>query len=92
MMKEKATELLNQLRRMWTNHPERTHYPLDISVFKHNGKKVIERQKFEIYANDPITKIEEKIEKLKTKGGLTTLTIRKLNKTEDGGYNLELEI
>ena len=52
--------VIGQLHNMLTNHPERMHSMLEISVF--NNNKVIEKDEIEIFTNHPENKIREKVE------------------------------
>lgn len=80
--------LLNQLHNMLTNHPERMHSKLNVSLISSKDNSLIERDEFEIYTNHPIQKITDKVDKLKTKGGISTLTIKELVEKSAGEYVL----
>ncbi len=66
--------VISQLHSMLTNNPERPKFKLNAFLEDSEGK-IIDSDKFDIYANDPISKIEEKVEKLRTEGNMTTLRI-----------------
>lgn len=80
--------VVNQLHNMLTNHPERMHSMLEISLISANDNSLIVKDKFEIYTNHPIKKIKDKVEKLKTKGGISTLKLLELVEKSEGEYVL----
>ena len=84
--------VVNQLHNMLTNHPERMHSILDVSLISANDNSLIAKDKFEIYTNHPIKKIQDKIDKLKFKGGIHTLSIKELVEKSAGEYVLILAV
>ena len=80
--------VINQLHNMLTNHPERMHSMLSITLVSSKDNSLIARDKFEIYTNHPIQKIKDKVDKLKTKGGISTLCIKELVEKSAGQYIL----
>lgn len=84
--------VINQLHSMLTNHPERMHSMLKIVLKSAGDGSVIGEDEFEIYTDHPEDKITEKVEKLRTKGGITTLRLKELTKVSDNKYTLMLEV
>lgn len=80
--------VVKQLHNMLTNHPERLHSKLNISLISSKDNSLLVQEEFEIYTNHPIQKIKDKVEKLKTKGGISTLTIKELVEKSSGEYVL----
>lgn len=80
--------VVSQLHNMLTNHPERMHSMLNVSLVNANDNSLITREEFEIYTNHPIQKITDKVEKLRTKGGISTLCIKELVEKADKEYVL----
>ena len=89
---KKDNMVVRQLHNMLTNHPERLHSMLDISLVDSKDGALIVRDEFEIYTNHPIQKIKDKVDKLKFKGGYATLTIKELVEKTAGKYLLILSI
>ena len=84
--------VINQLHSMLTNHPERMHSKLDVYLINSKDNYLIAKEAFEIYTNHPIDKIKDKVEKLKLKGGIYTLSIMELVEKAAGEYLLILAI
>ena len=91
MSKDKMS-VVNQLHNMLTNHPERKHSKLEVSLISSKNNSLIERDEFEIYTNHPCQKIKDKVEKLKSKGGISTLSIKELVEKKEGEYYLILAV
>jgi len=91
MVKDKMS-VVNQLHNMLTNHPERMHSKLEVSVISSENNALLERDEFEIFTNHPIKKIQDKVDKLKFKGGITTLSIKELVEKADKEYVLILAV
>lgn len=86
------TGVIKQLHNMLTNHPERMHSMLNVSLISKGDNTLLARDEFEIYTNHPEQKIKDKVEKLKTKGGITTLMIKELVEKTEGNYLLILSV
>lgn len=84
--------IVNQLHNMLTNHPERMHSMLNVYLIGSKDNTFITRDAFEIYTNNPVQKITDKVDKLKTKGGIPTLSIWELVEKASGGYLLILSV
>ncbi|MDD2627617.1 MAG: hypothetical protein PHR25_04175 [Clostridia bacterium] len=82
-------EITRKLQAMLTNHGERPHHVLHVIVYFSGN--IIEEDEFVIYANEPVSKIVGKIEKLKTRKVYPNIKIKKI-KNIDGIWRLELSI
>lgn len=92
IMKNDKAGVINQLHNMLTNHPERMHSVLNISLVSAKDNSLIARDEFEIYTNHPCQKIKDKVDKLKFKGGMSTLAIKELVEKSAGNYVLILAV
>lgn len=84
--------VIKQLQNMLTNHPERIHSKLHVTLIATKDHSLLERDEFEIYTNHPVKKITDKVEKLKLKGGFPTLEVEELVEKEPGQYILVLSV
>lgn len=91
-MREHKTGVIRQLHNMLTNHPERLHSMLDVRLVSSKDDTLIDSDRFEIYTNHPVKKIEDKVEKLRTKGDICTLEIKELVEKSEGEYFLILAV
>lgn len=92
MSQTKKKGVIDQLHNMLTNHPERKHSILNVSLIKSEDNSLVGRDEFEIYTNHPEQKIKDKVEKLKLKGDVPTLTIKELVEKSEGEYVLILAV
>ena len=83
--------VINQLHNMLTNHPERKHGMLQVTLIS-SDNSVLAKDEFEIYTNHPMQKIKEKVEKLKFKGGIPTLNIKELVEKDEGVFYLIISV
>lgn len=83
--------IIDQLHNMLTNHNERPHHTFNV-VVKNGAGKVIEENKIVIYANEPLSKVEEKVKKMRDEGGYYTLAISEIRLEGNGEYYLSLTI
>ena len=90
--KNDNTGLLKQLQNMLTNHPERMHSKLNVSLINAKDNVLLARDEFEIYTNHPVDKITEKVRKLKTEGGVYTLNLKELVEKSEGEFVLILSV
>jgi len=86
------TGVIEQLRKMLTNHPEKKHYMLNVSVISSKDNSLIGRDEFEIYTNHPVHKITRKVTKLRKEGGICSLNIEELVEKAEGKYILILSV
>ncbi len=84
--------LVSQLHSMLTNHPDRMHSMLEVRLVNRKTDELIDSDRFEIYTNHPVKKIEDKVEKLRTKGDIYTLEIKELVEKSEGEYFLILGV
>lgn len=84
--------VIDQLRNMLTNHEERPHHTVNVEVLGAKSGVVVEKDKIVIYANEPVSKIEEKVNKMRKEGGYYTICISDLHLAETGEYYLSLLI
>lgn len=89
--KSQRLGIIEELHSMLTNHTDRPKFILNVFLLTSEGA-LIQRSNFEIFANDPISKIEEKVTKMRLKGGITTLKIAQIKKSSDNEYTLELSV
>ncbi len=78
-----------ELQGMLTNHGDRPHHVLHVIVYC--SGKVIEENEFVIYANEPVSKIEGKIEKLKERKVYPTIKIKNIENL-NGKWHLKLSV
>lgn len=83
--------IFKQLRSMLTNHCDRPKYVLNVFL-NDSMNHAIGNDKFDIYANEPISKIEEKVTKMREKGGYTTLLLHEIKEIAEKEYTLVLSI
>lgn len=83
--------VISQLRSMLTNHNDRPEFVLKVQLYDKEDNMISEDE-FHIYANDPVTKVYEKVEKLRVKGGFHSLKVLKMNKTFNNTYELCLQM
>lgn len=84
--------IIDQLHNMLTNHKERPHHTLNVEVLGAKSGVVVEKDKIVIYANEPVSKIEEKVKKMREEGNYYTICISDLHLAETGEYYLSLLI
>jgi len=84
--------VVKQLKSMLTNHPERKHSVLKVTIIDRKDNSLKAREEFEIYANDPIEKIKEKVYKLRYKGNYSTLELKEFVEKTEGYFILILAI
>lgn len=92
MSKAEKNGVVSQLHNMLTNHPERMHSKLEVQLISAKDNTLIDSDSFEIYTNHPFQKIKDKVEKLRTKGGIHTLSIKELVEKSAGTYFLILAV
>ena len=84
--------VVNQLHNMLTNHPERMHSMLNVYLISSKDDSLISKETFEIYTNHPVQKIKDKVEKLRLKGGISSLSIWELVEKSVNEYLLILAV
>lgn len=90
-VKEKKYGVISQLRSMLTNNPERPKFVLNAYLEDSKGR-LVDFDRFDIYAHDPVSKIKEKVNKLQSKGGITTLMISDIKNSNEKEYVVYLKI
>lgn len=84
--------VISQLHSMLTNHPDRMESMLNVSLVSSKDNSLLARDTFEIYTNHPVQKIKDKVDKLKFKGGISTLKVLELVEKADKEYVLILSV
>ena len=72
----------SELQSMLSNHPERPKYCMQLQ-FVDVKENVLKESSFEIFANNPVKKIYEKVVKLRDKGGYRKLSVVSIHKEEN---------
>ena len=81
-MKGLLTEIAGRLEYALTCHADRPKYHMTLK-FVDSKENILHETAFSIYANNPVKKIWEKVNKLRDKGGYRKLSIVSIHKEEN---------